>query len=465
MVVAGALWCCYLSIVNVQAAFTYSYGWEWLTCEAGFLAIFLCPPPFVGNGGGSGKRGWLGWLGGKNGYNGGGYSGGIGYNGQVSPSGSSSYSSYNVNSSHNSREHHYGSRDHHYGSRDHHYGTSSGRRRSSHYGNTPLSGRRESYGNSSTLESNSFTPRDAHRRSSKTMRTPRTGTTVAETPLYESFRDSPIKLSSTKRNSKNYDRSDSGMSNISNMSLSNSNSITSTTPTVSTASSGLLAGTPNERRSSGYGGGHRRINSSTGGSPSKAMAMARAGHSGGKRDRRDSFTGSGGYGGSGHKRNSFVIDTNGLPTPRKRHSGYYRRSSSHMISPKSGGHYGSHYNNHNLSANDEPLPPPRGYEHTLPPSPLVIWLYRWLAFRLLIGAGMSKVGRNSSKCWRELTCTTTHYNTQPIPNPLSWYFHFLPFWTHELEVMMTFLEQLVLPYFMLVPHRGFRVRELSTICY
>ena len=70
---------------------------------------------------------------------------------------------------------------------------------------------------------------------------------------------------------------------------------------------------------------------------------------------------------------------------------------------------------------------------------------------------MSKVGQNSSKCWRELTCTTTHYATQPIPNPLSYYFHKLPLWVHKLEVATTFFEQLVLPYFMLVPNRYFRI--------
>ena len=45
MLVGTLLWAMYLSIVNMQAAFTFSYGWEWLTCEAGFLAIFLCCPP------------------------------------------------------------------------------------------------------------------------------------------------------------------------------------------------------------------------------------------------------------------------------------------------------------------------------------------------------------------------------------------------------------------------------------
>ena len=51
-------------------------------------------------------------------------------------------------------------------------------------------------------------------------------------------------------------------------------------------------------------------------------------------------------------------------------------------------------------------------------SVIVLCLIRFLAFRLVLGAGMSKVGRNSSACWRDLTCTTTHYETQPIPNPL-----------------------------------------------
>ena len=39
----------------------------------------------------------------------------------------------------------------------------------------------------------------------------------------------------------------------------------------------------------------------------------------------------------------------------------------------------------------------------------------------------------------------------------SWFFHLkLPVWAHKLEVAMTFFEQLILPYVMLVPHRWFR---------
>src|SRR5437868_5169082 len=42
MAVWLALWVLYLSIVNVGQTF-YSFGWETLLCEAGFLAIFFGP--------------------------------------------------------------------------------------------------------------------------------------------------------------------------------------------------------------------------------------------------------------------------------------------------------------------------------------------------------------------------------------------------------------------------------------
>src|SRR6266550_1856082 len=58
------------------------------------------------------------------------------------------------------------------------------------------------------------------------------------------------------------------------------------------------------------------------------------------------------------------------------------------------------------------------------PSALVILLYRWLAFRVEFGAGLIKM--RGDRCWRDLTCLDYHHETQPMPNPLSWYFHRLP---------------------------------------
>lgn len=46
---------------------------------------------------------------------------------------------------------------------------------------------------------------------------------------------------------------------------------------------------------------------------------------------------------------------------------------------------------------------------------------RWLLFRIILGAGLIKIRGDS--CWRDLTCLNYHYQTQPVPNPLSKYFH------------------------------------------
>ena len=41
-----------------------------------------------------------------------------------------------------------------------------------------------------------------------------------------------------------------------------------------------------------------------------------------------------------------------------------------------------------------------------------------------------------SQCptWFNLTATTYHYATQPLPGPLAWMMHHLPLWIHKLEV-------------------------------
>src|SRR3954454_3970392 len=51
------------------------------------------------------------------------------------------------------------------------------------------------------------------------------------------------------------------------------------------------------------------------------------------------------------------------------------------------------------------------------PAPMV-WLFRWLLFRLEFGAGLIKL--RGDDCWRDLTCLYYHQETQPMPNPPSW---------------------------------------------
>lgn len=58
-------------------------------------------------------------------------------------------------------------------------------------------------------------------------------------------------------------------------------------------------------------------------------------------------------------------------------------------------------------------------------TPVVPFLIlRWMLFRVELGAGLIKLRHD--QCWRDLTCLYYHHETQPLPNPLSRYFHRLP---------------------------------------
>jgi hypothetical protein len=88
-----------------------------------------------------------------------------------------------------------------------------------------------------------------------------------------------------------------------------------------------------------------------------------------------------------------------------------------------------------------------------PPPAVVIWLFRWLSFRIMLGAGLIKMRHDP--CWRDLTCLYHHYETQPLPNPLSRLLHFMPRWFHRLEVLWNHFIELVAVWFGFGP-RPFR---------
>jgi len=77
------------------------------------------------------------------------------------------------------------------------------------------------------------------------------------------------------------------------------------------------------------------------------------------------------------------------------------------------------------------------------PPVVVIWMIRWLLFRVEFGAGMIKL--RGDPCWRDLTCLDYHHETQPMPNPLSRFFHHLPRRMHRAEVFGNHVAQLVAP--------------------
>ncbi|MFD9970328.1 lipase maturation factor family protein [Streptomyces sp. NPDC059015] len=89
-----------------------------------------------------------------------------------------------------------------------------------------------------------------------------------------------------------------------------------------------------------------------------------------------------------------------------------------------------------------------GNERTAPPV-LVLWLLRWLLFRVEFGAGLIKV--RGDECWRRLTCLYHHHETQPMPGPFSWFFHRLPGPLHRVEAAANHVTQLLVPVLLFTP--------------
>lgn len=83
------------------------------------------------------------------------------------------------------------------------------------------------------------------------------------------------------------------------------------------------------------------------------------------------------------------------------------------------------------------------------PQAIPLWLFRWLLFRILFGAGLIKL--RGDPCWRNLTCLDFHYETQPMPNPLSWYLHWAPHWLSRAGVLFNHFSELIVPFFLLLP--------------
>ncbi len=86
-----------------------------------------------------------------------------------------------------------------------------------------------------------------------------------------------------------------------------------------------------------------------------------------------------------------------------------------------------------------------------PPAEAVLWLYRWLIFRIMFGAGLIKL--RGDPCWRDLTCLYYHYETQPVPNPLSPLLHFMPRWFHNAGVLYNHVAELIAPFMAFGPRR------------
>ncbi|HEV3486146.1 MAG TPA: lipase maturation factor family protein [Vicinamibacterales bacterium] len=89
-----------------------------------------------------------------------------------------------------------------------------------------------------------------------------------------------------------------------------------------------------------------------------------------------------------------------------------------------------------------------GNAQTTPPF-VTMLLFLWIGFRVEFGAGLIKL--RGDECWRKLTCMDYHHETQPLPNPLSWFAHRAPQVWHRVEAVGNFVAQLVLPFGLFLP--------------
>ena len=95
-----------------------------------------------------------------------------------------------------------------------------------------------------------------------------------------------------------------------------------------------------------------------------------------------------------------------------------------------------------------PLLDLRPFPRIAPPLPVLI-LFRWLICRIMLGSGLIKF--RGDEIWRNGTALYHHFETQPIPGPLSRWFHFLPHAALKMGVWLNWLAEIAAPLFVFGP--------------
>jgi predicted DCC family thiol-disulfide oxidoreductase YuxK len=87
-----------------------------------------------------------------------------------------------------------------------------------------------------------------------------------------------------------------------------------------------------------------------------------------------------------------------------------------------------------------------------PPSKIVVWLLRWLLFRLMFCSGLAKL-LGGDPTWRNLTALKFHHETQPLPTWIGWYAHQLPTRVQQASTFLMFVVEVALPFLIFAPRR------------
>lgn len=98
---------------------------------------------------------------------------------------------------------------------------------------------------------------------------------------------------------------------------------------------------------------------------------------------------------------------------------------------------------------------PLNYRRASPTDKIGFVLLRWLLIRFLFESGEVKL---ASRCpyWWSFTAFSHHFETMPLPTPLSWYSHNLPNNWLKITNIFTNISELICSWFFFFPHRTVR---------
>lgn len=81
-----------------------------------------------------------------------------------------------------------------------------------------------------------------------------------------------------------------------------------------------------------------------------------------------------------------------------------------------------------------------------PPLPIAVFLMWLILFRFMFSSGIVKFFFGSKE-WRDLSAMKVHYETQPLPNKIAYFFHHQPEWVAKASTGLVFFIEIILPFF------------------
>ena len=83
-------------------------------------------------------------------------------------------------------------------------------------------------------------------------------------------------------------------------------------------------------------------------------------------------------------------------------------------------------------------------------SRLIVWLMRWLLFRLRFLSGISKI-ISADPGWAGLTAVATYFHVQPLPHVGAWYAHHLPTTFLMVAAALVLIIEIIVPFLFIAP--------------